>query len=141
MIGDPVDVIMLQSTGFELNDSEEVLNSSIKNHGINFKAKFKSKENLASLSASRLDLFKFEADYTHGVVKRFQFDSKLQRMSVLAMTHLEKKPKLMAFVKGSPEKIADLCIKESLPLDFERVLADYTQRGFRVIALAFKEMI
>jgi magnesium-transporting ATPase (P-type) len=53
MIGDPVDVIMLQSTGFELNDSEEVLNSSLKNHGINFKAKFKSKENLASLSASR----------------------------------------------------------------------------------------
>jgi hypothetical protein len=36
-------------------------------------------------------------------------------MSVLAMTHLEKKPKLMAFVKGSPEKIAEISLKESIP--------------------------
>jgi cation-transporting P-type ATPase 13A2 len=95
---------------------------------------------LARVSVARKDLFKFEADYTHGIVKRFQFDSKLQRMSVLAMNHLDKKPTLMAFVKGSPEKIAELSLKHSLPIDFERVLADYAQRGFRIIALAYKEL-
>ena len=47
-------------------------------------------------------------------------------MSVVAMTHLEKKPKLMAFVKGSPEKLAELSIRETLPKDFDRVLNDYT---------------
>ena len=61
-------------------------------------------------------------------------------MSVLAMTHLDKKPKLMAFVKGSPERIAELSLKQSLPKDFDRVLNDYAQRGFRVIAVAFKDI-
>jgi len=61
-------------------------------------------------------------------------------MSVVAMTHLEKKPKLMAFVKGSPEKLVELSIRETLPKDFDRVLSDYTQRGFRVIALAYREL-
>jgi hypothetical protein len=46
-------------------------------------------------------------------------------MSVLAMTHLDKNPKLMGFVKGSPERIAELSVRQSLPKDFDRVLADY----------------
>jgi len=47
-------------------------------------------------------------------------------MSVVALTHLQKKPKLMAFVKGSPEKLAELSIRETLPKEFDRVLNDYT---------------
>ena len=44
------------------------------------------------------------------------------------------------FVKGSPEKISELCIPSTLPLDFEEVLARYTTQGYRVIALAVKEL-
>ena len=61
-------------------------------------------------------------------------------MSVLAMTHLDKNPKMMAFVKGSPERIAELSLRQSLPKDFDRILADYAQRGFRVIAAAYKDI-
>lgn len=41
-------------------------------------------------------------------------------------------------MKGSPEKIKELSIKSSLPTDFDDILDDYTQRGYRVIALAHR---
>lgn len=44
------------------------------------------------------------------------------------------------YVKGSPEKIADLSLKHTIPKDFERILGDYTQRGFRVLALGYKSL-
>lgn len=43
-----------------------------------------------------------------------------------------------AYVKGSPEKIADLCDKSTLPQNFDKILETYTQEGYRVIALAVK---
>jgi|LauGreDrversion4_2_1035121.scaffolds.fasta_scaffold360161_1 magnesium-transporting ATPase (P-type) len=61
-------------------------------------------------------------------------------MSVIAMTHLDKKQTMMAFVKGSPEKLAELSLKHTIPKDFERVLADYAQIGFRIIACGYKEI-
>jgi cation-transporting ATPase 13A3/4/5 len=45
-----------------------------------------------------------------------------------------------AFVKGSPEKIKELCRPETLPERFEEVLSQYTSKGYRVIALATKEL-
>ena len=45
-----------------------------------------------------------------------------------------------AFVKGSPEKIFELCRRETIPRDFQQVLTQYTQEGYRVIALSYKEM-
>ena len=43
-----------------------------------------------------------------------------------------------AYVKGSPEKIADLCDKSTLPANFDKILETYTQEGYRVIALAVR---
>lgn len=43
-----------------------------------------------------------------------------------------------AYVKGSPEKIADLCDRSTLPANFDSVLETYTQEGYRVIALAVR---
>ena len=48
--------------------------------------------------------------------------------------------KYVAYVKGSPEMIAELCIQSSLPVDFDRILEQYTNRGYRVIALGMKVM-
>lgn len=45
-----------------------------------------------------------------------------------------------AFTKGSPERISELCKPETLPLNFEQVLARYTTQGYRVIALAVKDL-
>ena len=44
-------------------------------------------------------------------------------------------------VKGSPEKIRDLCIKTSVPKDFDETLMHHAMKGYRIIALAYKELI
>lgn len=60
-------------------------------------------------------------------------------MSVFTKNYLDNSYQL--FVKGSPEKLLELCVKESIPDNFNAVLDDYTQRGYRVIALAYKNQI
>ena len=44
------------------------------------------------------------------------------------------------YCKGSPEKIAEMSKPESLPKDFQQVLTSYTREGYRVIAIAKKEL-
>jgi magnesium-transporting ATPase (P-type) len=53
-------------------------------------------------------------------LKRFDFEAKLQRMSVVVKNMGDRT--FRAYVKGSPEKIAELCISESLPLNYYDVL-------------------
>jgi len=55
-------------------------------------------------------------------------------MSVIVKNKVNQQ--FTAFVKGSPEKISTLCLPESLPQDFNSTLNEYTQKGYRVIALA-----
>jgi len=45
-------------------------------------------------------------------------------MSSVVMNNYEKKA--FAFVKGSPERIKELCNQDLLPVDFERELEVYT---------------
>jgi len=76
--------------------------------------------------------------YKNVLLKRFDFTSALQRMSVIALNTLDNT--YHSFVKGSPEKIMELSDKSSLPEDFEAVLEMYTLEGYRVIALAQKQI-
>lgn len=55
-------------------------------------------------------------------------------MSVLVKT----KGIYKAYVKGSPEKIEQLCLSDSIPQDYSHCLSTYTRQGYRVIALAEK---
>lgn len=60
-----------------------------------------------------------------GIVRRFEFSSKLQRMSVVV-----KGLNDVAFrvhMKGSPEKIRELCKPETIPPNFHTVLEKYTE--------------
>ena len=68
-----------------------------------------------------------------GIVHQFQFSSTLQRMSVVTRT-LDSQDFLL-YCKGSPEMIASLSIPETLPPDFAAILEQYTEQGFRVIAM------
>lgn len=43
-------------------------------------------------------------------------------------------------VQGAPEKMREMCIEESVPTDFSRQLTEYTQCGYRVIAMAGKAL-
>jgi cation-transporting P-type ATPase 13A2 len=67
---------------------------------------------------------KFSANYQLALMRRFDFSSKLQRMSVLVKSFLDKSFK--AYVKGSPERIIELCKKETLPKNFDEILEIYT---------------
>jgi cation-transporting ATPase 13A3/4/5 len=59
-------------------------------------------------------------------------------MSVICKNEIDGK--FRAFVKGSPELISTLCLSESIPSNYKEVLDNYTKEGYRVIALATKEL-
>ena len=59
------------------------------------------------------------------IARRFDFESRLQRMSVVA----RKSNGYYSFVKGSPEKIIDLCQPETIPDDYASILDSYTRKG------------
>jgi len=82
---------------------------------------------------------KIKERYELGIVKRFDFSSKLQRMTTISKNINEDYFK--AFCKGSPEKLRDLCKPETIPLDFDNILNSYTIKGYRVLAMAAKGLI
>lgn len=49
-------------------------------------------------------------------------------------------PNMIVFTKGAPEKLYNMCQKESLPSNFNTYLAKYTAQGFRCIAIAYKTL-
>ncbi|KAG0049967.1 hypothetical protein BGZ83_005235 [Gryganskiella cystojenkinii] len=73
-----------------------------------------------------------------GIIRCFEFVSQLRRMSVI-VKRLHK-PGMEIFVKGAPEVMTEICIKESLPLDYTERLSYYTHHGYRVIACAYKSV-
>ena len=47
---------------------------------------------------------------------------------------------MRAHVKGSPEKLRELCKKSSIPSSFHKILENYSKMGFRVLACGSKEI-
>jgi cation-transporting P-type ATPase 13A2 len=54
--------------------------------------------------------------FRSALIRRFDFSSQLQRASVICKNDFDASYK--AFVKGSPEKIFELCRRETIPVDF-----------------------
>ena len=77
-----------------------------------------------------------EEHYELGIVKRFDFVPKLQRMSVITKNVNENYDKI--FCKGSHEKLKELCIPETIPSNFNDILNKYAIKGFLILALGFK---
>lgn len=77
-------------------------------------------------------------NYSLALVRRFDFSSKLQRMSVIVKNFLDSK--FRSYVKGSPEKIRELCRPDTLPSNFDEILGIYTECGYRVLAMATKPL-
>ncbi len=142
LIGDPIDVQMFKSCNWEIFENNNEKEENIKNVISTF---LRPKQELdLDIKLNSLLKEKEEEDdiikdhYELGVVRRFDFSSKLQRMSVIVKNINENYYKI--FCKGSPEKIKDLCKEETIPNNFNQVLKNYTSKGFRVLALSFKMM-
>ena len=67
-------------------------------------------------SADESDHLASHGPYKSALIRRFDFSSQLQRMSTICKSEFDQEYR--AFVKGSPEKIMELCNNESLPQDY-----------------------
>ncbi|XP_050015721.1 polyamine-transporting ATPase 13A3 isoform X2 [Alexandromys fortis] len=137
--GDPLDLKMFEAIGWileEATEEETALHNRIMPTVVR-----PSKQLFPESTAvgnQEMELFELPAVYEIGIVRQFPFSSALQRMSVVARILGDKK--MDAYMKGAPEVIASLCKPETVPIDFEKVLEDYTKQGFRVIALAHRKL-
>lgn len=117
LIGDPLDVQMFLATGWVLEEqvkgqeNNEIVLCSVRppNTAEGDLSSDLPKDSLLDMSHSmskgqkkckRIDL-----------IRRFDFSSKLQRMSLIVRDNNRFK----TFVKGSPERIKEICLRESLP--------------------------
>lgn len=157
IIGDPLDLQMFEATGWILEEPDvddenkfdllapTILKPKKKSAASNFTDEA---QNSASRSSSPENQVK-HLDYnnqqtsTHrnqdiGVLRQFPFSSSFQRMSVV--TRQLNVNQFVVYSKGAPEKIASLCDPKTIPSDFLDVLHEYTRKGFRVIALAYRPL-
>ena len=144
LIGDPIDVEMFESTGWELIEDPEDTN----NYDPKISAYVRPKdeksltEKLVGLNGfmhepNNEEIQKRMVDhYELAIVRRFDFSSKLQRMSTLVKNL--NKPNFTCYCKGSPEKLKELCQPKTIPSDFNDQLNHYTSRGYRVLAMGSK---
>ena len=145
LIGDPIDVEMFQSTGWELIEDPKDPDNYEPNIftfvrpkeeiSLTEKKKNNSKDN-NNEDNNNNDLIKDH--YELGIIKRFDFESKLQRMSTIVKNVIEEN--YVCFCKGSPEKIFELCQRKTIPDNFNEVLTKYTSKGFNVLVLSCKIM-
>ncbi|KAF5284129.1 hypothetical protein FQR65_LT00129 [Abscondita terminalis] len=70
------------------------------------------------------------------VLRQFPFSSNLQRMSVV----VKGSNGLTLFCKGSPEMISSLSLHETVPISLSITLLAFTRKGYRVIAIASKNL-
>jgi cation-transporting ATPase 13A3/4/5 len=147
LIGDPIDVEMFEATGWTL--VEEAGDPENYNPKIPTFVRPKEEQSLTEKLApykGRMDDIEVAEEidnimtnhYELGIMRRFDFESKLQRMSSIVKSLTGTS--FMCYCKGSPEKISELCQNNTLPDNFTEVLNRYTSQGFRVLALSCKVM-
>nr|XP_046252815.1 cation-transporting ATPase 13A2 isoform X2 [Scatophagus argus]XP_046252816.1 cation-transporting ATPase 13A2 isoform X2 [Scatophagus argus] len=131
-LGDPLELKMVESTGWTLQEPEgdgKVLNAEFGGHRV--------------LAVMRPPAQQLQASGTSpseavAIVQRFPFSSALQRMSVVTVARGGHSA--FAFIKGSPEMVASLCRAETVPPQFSSKLHGFSSEGLRVLALAYKPL-
>nr|XP_058929855.1 polyamine-transporting ATPase 13A2 isoform X3 [Kogia breviceps] len=127
-VGDPLDLKMVESTGWVLEEGP----AADSTFGTQVLAVMKPP--LQELHLQGVE----EPLVPVGILSHFPFSSALQRMSVVVAWPGAARPE--ACVKGSPELVADLCDPKTVPADFTQMLQSYTAAGYRVVALASKPL-
>ena len=139
LIGETIDLEMMTSTGwiFEECQGAFTLGYYRPNEELLKKYSFKKEGNQGNnKSDEELELSTLESPYQLDLIKRFDFVSKLQRMSVLVKNSKENYFKV--YCKGSAEKMRELCRPETLPSNYNRIMNSYSNQGLRVFAISFK---
>ena len=124
LIGDPLDIKMFDWTGWIMEDNnenkfDELILAVVKPRQVSENMDFES---------LKKSLINNNLPDQIGIIRRFDFSSKLQRMSVIVRNLSEDKFRL--YVKGSPEKMREICKPETIPKEFHRVLDFYSRVKF-----------
>ena len=140
LIGDPLDIKMFESTGWLLEDNnenkfDELVLAVVKPAKKDINSVLHVPNDFDSVAQS---LIHNDMPNEIGIIRRFEFSSKLQRMSVIVKNLSENSFRL--HIKGSPEKLRELCVKESIPSNFHKILDNYSKNGFRVLACATRQL-
>ncbi|XP_053738745.1 polyamine-transporting ATPase 13A3-like isoform X1 [Synchiropus splendidus] len=138
--GDPLDLKMFNATGWvleEATEEETALHNPIMPTVVRPPRQVIPEANQNDPHTENLELSALSS-YEVGIVRQFPFSSTLQRMSVVVRKLGEKH--MDAYLKGAPEVVAGLCAPQTVPQDFAETLETYTKQGFRVIALAHRQL-
>lgn len=124
LMGDPLDLKMFESTGWRIEEHDTADTSK---YNMMFPTVIRPPGDSDP-----------DNDNQIGIIKEFPFSSSAQRMGVIVR-------KLTAnnfefYCKGSPEMLLNFCQPDIVPDDFLNILESYTQQGYRVIALAHREL-
>lgn len=120
IIGDPLEVQLFNESGFTLSHMMPAESDEI---------------TLIRPSDSFIQKMGMDSNQIYVLEKTFDFTSDRKRMSVVVSTKNNRK----MFLKGAPEIVKGLCLPNTLPLNFDEVLREFTEQGFRVLALAYKD--
>ncbi|XP_014045343.1 polyamine-transporting ATPase 13A3 isoform X2 [Salmo salar] len=139
--GDPLDLKMFNATGWileEPTEEETALHNPIMPTVVRPPKQVLPEVNQEVNLAQNMELSELTLSYEIGIVRQFPFSSALQRMSVVVRKLGEKR--MDAYLKGAPEVVASLCTEDTIPESFTETLESYTRQGFRVIALAHRQL-
>ena len=140
LVGDPIDVKMFESTGWIKKENIDIGDGKNINPLVLDFIRPKCEEDLVvPFQDNYIVEENLRNRYEIAIVKRFDFSSKLQRMTTIGKNLNENFFKV--FSKGSPEKIRELCDQSTIPENFDEVLNSYTTKGYRVLGMAAKSVI
>ncbi|XP_034469935.1 probable cation-transporting ATPase 13A3 isoform X1 [Hippoglossus hippoglossus] len=138
--GDPLDLKMFSATGWileEPTEEETALHNPLMPTVVRPPKHVVLEANQNNPLAQNMELSQISS-FEIGIVRQFPFSSALQRMSVVVRRLGEKH--MDAYLKGAPEIVASLCKQHTVPQSFTETLESYTRQGFRVIALAHRQL-
>ena len=108
LVGDPMEVKLFEFGQFTLNQSHP--------------------------DPEVISAFDSQRGHSGVVLRRFEFDADLQRMSVVCDNSLTRGCQIYA--KGSPEMMLTIMAADSVPSNYHEILNEYAAHGFRVLAIA-----
>ncbi|GMR62944.1 hypothetical protein PMAYCL1PPCAC_33139, partial [Pristionchus mayeri] len=130
--GDPLDLILFNQTGWTIEEGDG-------------EASEQSETETGLFDSVQPSILRPPANHKYDgkeftILRQFTFSSSLQRMSVIVGAPDSDEPRLMLYSKGSPEMIQSLCKPETVPSDYNDVVNEYAQHGYRLIAVAMKTL-
>lgn len=142
LCGDPLDLSMFESTGWELEEPGAEINRFDQLAPTVVKPKrwqfVNAINQMNGNGSSNLEHGDMKIPLEIGTLKQFPFSSNAQCMSVITRTLGSRQMTL--YTKGAPEKILQMCNQESIPENMSITLSYYTSSGHRVIAIAYKQL-